>query len=146
MEDFSICFDWDAPVPAISHTDAALLTCTNVVIGRVEPLIGVFVESRPEAALAVGYDSVSAFIEMFRTMLGTTTNILSRQGFVVTWQLRAQGRAFLDAVAIPPGAKQRLHDAARAAVLARESRHCLWEQPRFALGQADFASVPLGSR
>ena len=26
----------------------------------------------PEVAIAVGYDSVSAFIEMFRTMLGTT--------------------------------------------------------------------------
>jgi AraC-like DNA-binding protein len=29
-------------------------------------------ESVTEAAIAVGYDSVSAFIEMFRTMLGTT--------------------------------------------------------------------------
>ncbi|PYT93002.1 MAG: hypothetical protein DMG36_11730 [Acidobacteria bacterium] len=29
-------------------------------------------ESVTEVAIAVGYDSVSAFIEMFRTMLGTT--------------------------------------------------------------------------
>jgi methylphosphotriester-DNA--protein-cysteine methyltransferase len=29
-------------------------------------------KSVTEVAIAVGYDSVSAFIEMFRTMLGTT--------------------------------------------------------------------------
>ena len=29
-------------------------------------------ESVTEVAIAVGYDSVSAFIEMFRTMLGAT--------------------------------------------------------------------------
>jgi len=57
-------------------------------------------KSVTEVAIAVGYDSVSAFIEMFRTMLGNhTTKILSRQAFrshsVEPW---AQRRAFLDAV------------------------------------------------
>ena len=42
-------------------------------------------KSVTEVAIAVGYDSVSAFIEMFRTMLGTT-DILSRQAFVATRQ------------------------------------------------------------
>ena len=37
-------------------------------------------KSVTEVAIAVGYDSVSAFNEMFRTMLGNhTTDILSRQ-------------------------------------------------------------------
>ena len=42
-------------------------------------------KSVTEVAIAVGYDSVSAFIEMFRTMLGNhSTDILSRQAFVAT--------------------------------------------------------------
>jgi transcriptional regulator GlxA family with amidase domain len=35
-------------------------------------------ESVTEAAIAVGYDSVSAFIEMFRTMLGSTPQVYFR--------------------------------------------------------------------
>jgi AraC-like DNA-binding protein len=35
-------------------------------------------ESVTEAAVAVGYDSVSAFIEMFRKMLGTTPQMYFR--------------------------------------------------------------------
>ena len=39
-------------------------------------------KSVTEVAIAVGYDSVSAFIEMFRTMLGTNNaDILPRQAF-----------------------------------------------------------------
>jgi len=41
-------------------------------------------KSVTEVAIAVGYDSVSAFIEMFRTTLGTTPQTYSRQAFVVT--------------------------------------------------------------
>jgi len=35
-------------------------------------------ESVTDAAIAVGYDSVSAFIEMFRKMLGTTPQMYFR--------------------------------------------------------------------
>jgi methylphosphotriester-DNA--protein-cysteine methyltransferase len=35
-------------------------------------------KSVTETAVAVGYDSVSAFIEMFRKMLGTTPQIYCR--------------------------------------------------------------------
>src|SRR5260370_36212935 len=43
-------------------------------------------KSVTEVAIAVGYDSVSAFIEMFRTMLGTTpqTYFRGRRSFVAT--------------------------------------------------------------
>ena len=37
-------------------------------------------KSVTEVAIAVGYDSVSAFIEMFRTMLGTTPQAYFRAG------------------------------------------------------------------
>jgi len=37
-------------------------------------------KSVTEVAMAVGYDSVSAFIEMFRTMLGTTPQTYFRGG------------------------------------------------------------------
>jgi len=36
-------------------------------------------KSVTEVAIAVGYDSVSAFIEMFRTMLGTTPQSYFRE-------------------------------------------------------------------
>ena len=48
MEDFSIGLDRNAIVPAIPNSDVALLTRANVVIGCVEPFIGMFVESRDE--------------------------------------------------------------------------------------------------
>jgi hypothetical protein len=48
MEDFSIGLDRDAALPAISDCDAAFLTGANVVIGRVEPLFGMFVKSSDE--------------------------------------------------------------------------------------------------
>ena len=43
-------------------------------------------KSVTEVAIAVGYDSVSAFIEMFRTMLGTTPQsyFRGRRSFVAT--------------------------------------------------------------
>ena len=37
-------------------------------------------KSVTEVAIAVGYDSVSAFIEMFRAMLGTTPQAYFRAG------------------------------------------------------------------
>ena len=56
-------------------------------------------KSVTEVAIAVGYDSVSAFIEMFRTMLGTTPQTYSEAGIrgqaVEPW---AQRRATLDSV------------------------------------------------
>jgi AraC-like DNA-binding protein len=66
-------------------------------------------KSVTEVAIAVGYDSVSAFIEMFRTILRTTHRHTFEAGVrghaVEPW---TQRRAFLDAVAIPPGTGQRL--------------------------------------
>jgi len=58
-------------------------------------------KSVTEVAIAVGYDSVSAFIEMFRTMLGTTPQDTLEAG-VRSHSVEpcAQRRAFLDAMAV----------------------------------------------
>jgi hypothetical protein len=48
MEYFSIGLDRDEAFLPSSSSDATFLTCANVVIGRVEPLIGMFIESRDE--------------------------------------------------------------------------------------------------
>ena len=51
MENFSIGFDRETAIPAISDCNAAFFSRANVVIGCVEPLIGMFVESRDEGRL-----------------------------------------------------------------------------------------------
>lgn len=48
VEYFSIGLDRDAALPAISGCDATFLTRANVVIGCVDPLVGMFVESCDE--------------------------------------------------------------------------------------------------
>ena len=48
MQDFSIAFDRDAAIPAISDCNATFFACAHVVIGCVEPFVGMLVESCDE--------------------------------------------------------------------------------------------------
>jgi methylphosphotriester-DNA--protein-cysteine methyltransferase len=63
-----VCFDARRPMhdsrPRLSRRQQARLFAALEMLAQRK--------SVTEVAIAVGYDSVSAFIEMFRTMLGTT--------------------------------------------------------------------------
>jgi hypothetical protein len=48
MEHIPIALHWDASSLTIADSDATFPTCANVVIDRVEPVIGMFVESCDE--------------------------------------------------------------------------------------------------